>query len=198
MLGCPEELRSNAAPASSPELRPIKPDAASVASLCSSLINPARFASRSVAGARIFNAPKSSDRFAKGAEARPNLFCEKLRLFPRREVAAFVELVVMDELGIRPLCPTPRGCIDLVWKNAYGYGDGDVFRGEKGKLAFPIQTSRRDRRVRQPVERDVVEDVVSRKALSLTVEDARDERVAALRRGRASRRPGRPVNPPIA
>ncbi len=60
--------------------------------------NPAK--SLSVAGARIFNAPKSSDRFAKGAEARPNLFCEKLRLLPRREVVPFVELVVVDELGI--------------------------------------------------------------------------------------------------
>ena len=71
----------------------------------------------------------------------------------------------MDEFGIRPLCPTPRGGVDLIWKDADGNRDGDVLRGEKGKLVFPIQTSRRDRRVRQPVEGDVVENVISRKAL---------------------------------
>ena len=55
--------------------------------------------------------------------------------------------------------------IDLVGKNADGNRDGDVLDGEEGEFVFPIQTSRRDRRVRQPVERDVVEDVVSREAL---------------------------------
>ena len=35
------------------------------------------------------------------------------------------------------------------------------------------------RRVRQPRDRDVVEDVVSREAFGLSVKDARDERVAA-------------------
>src|SRR5687767_14633960 len=34
-------------------------------------------------------------------ERSPKLLRENLRLFPRREVAAFVELVVVDELGIR-------------------------------------------------------------------------------------------------
>ena len=29
---------------------------------------------------------------------------------------AFVELVVMDEFGIRPLCPTPRGLIEPIRK----------------------------------------------------------------------------------
>jgi hypothetical protein len=66
-----------------------------------------------------------------------------------------------------------------VRKGAHRDRDGDVFRGKEGELAFPIQTSRRDRRVRQPVERDVVEDVVSRKPLTLTVKDARDESVTA-------------------
>src|ERR1700732_4566814 len=81
----------------------------------------------------------------------------------------------MDEFGVRPLCPTPRGDVDLIWKDADGNRDGDVLRGEKGKLVFPIQTSRRDRRVRQPVEGDVVENVISRKALGLAGKDARHE-----------------------
>ena len=70
----------------------------------------------------------------------------------------------MDELGIRPLCPTPRGLIELVRKDAHGNRDGDVLDVEEGELVFPIETRRRNRRVRQPVERDVVEDVVSCKA----------------------------------
>jgi hypothetical protein len=86
----------------------------------------------------------------------------------------------MDEFGVRPLCPTPRGGVDLIWKDADGNRDGDVLRGEKGKLVFPIQTSRRDRRVRQPVEGDVVENVISRKALGLTGKDARHERLTGF------------------
>src|SRR6266513_1216423 len=85
----------------------------------------------------------------------------------------------MDELGIRLLRPAPRGLIELLWKGAHRGRDGDVFRGEKRELALPIQTSRRDRRVRQPVERNIVEDVVARQALFLSVKDARDERVTA-------------------
>src|SRR2546428_4914786 len=86
----------------------------------------------------------------------------------------------MDEFGVRPLCPTPRGGVDLIWKDADGNRDGDVLRGEKGKLVFPIQTSRRDRRVRQPVEGDVVENVISRKALGLAGKDARHERLTGF------------------
>src|SRR5437660_750064 len=78
----------------------------------------------------------------------------------------------MDEFGIRFLYPAPRGGVNFIGKNAHGNRDGDVLGGEKGKLVFPIQTSRRDPRVRQPVEGDVVEDVVPRKALGLTGKDA--------------------------
>jgi hypothetical protein len=35
-------------------------------------------------------------------------------------VPAFVELVVIDEFVIRPLCPTPRGLIELVRKDTHG------------------------------------------------------------------------------
>jgi hypothetical protein len=59
------------------------------------------------------------------------LGAEKLRLFPGRKVPAFVELVVVDEFGIRPLGPTPRGLIELVRKGAHGYRNGNLLRGEK-------------------------------------------------------------------
>ena len=65
--------------------------------------------------------------FAERSEAGSHLLREELLLFPRRELATPVELVVMDEvLGVGPLGPAPRGLVDG-----------------------------------QPVERDVVEDVVS-------------------------------------
>src|SRR3984893_6451641 len=89
---------------------------------------------------------------AQRLERRAKLRREDLRLLPGREVAALVDLVVIDELGIRPLRPAPRGLIELVRKGAHRGRDGDVFRGEKRELALPIETSRRDRRVRQPVE----------------------------------------------
>src|SRR5215207_5008141 len=93
---------------------------------------------------------------AQWSERRANLPGEDFRLFPRREVAAFVEPAVIDELGISSLRPRPRGCIDLIRKDAHGNRDRDVFRGEKGELVLPVETGRRNPRVRQPVECDVV------------------------------------------
>jgi hypothetical protein len=46
-------------------------------------------------------------------------------------VSAFGNLVVVDEVGIRPFCPGSWGLIELVRKNAQGYRDGDIFRIEK-------------------------------------------------------------------
>src|SRR6266849_8406100 len=118
-------------------------------------------------------------RWTQRPERRSHLRAEELRLFPRREVTALVELVVINELGIRLLCPTPWSCIDLVWKYTHGSRDRHTFRSEKGQLAFPIETSGRNRRIRQPVERHIVEDVVAREAFTLAIEDACDERITA-------------------
>src|SRR5712664_2690291 len=86
----------------------------------------------------------------------------------------------MDEFGIRVLYPVPRSGVDLIGINADGDRDGDVLGGEKSQLVLPIQTSRRDRRVRQPVEGDVVENVISRKALGLAGKDPRHERLTGF------------------
>ena len=104
------------------------------------------------------------------SEGSSDLLTKKFRLFPGREVTALRESVVVDQFGIGFLCPGLRSCIDLIGKNAHGSRDRDTFRSEQAKLAFPIETSRRDRRIRQPIERDIVEDVVSRQAFGLTVE----------------------------
>src|SRR5271170_2628136 len=72
-----------------------------------------------------------------------------------------VYLVVVDEFVIRPLCPTPGGLIVLAGKDAHSSWDGDISRVIKIEVKFPIETSRRNRRVRQPVECEVVEYIVS-------------------------------------
>jgi hypothetical protein len=45
-----------------------------------------------------------------------------------------VELVVMDEFRIRPLCPASRGLIDLVRENTRGSRDRDIFDVEVAAL----------------------------------------------------------------
>ena len=52
-------------------------------------------------------------------------------------------------------------------------------RDEEGKLVLPIETSPGNRRVGQPCERDVVENIVPREAFDLPVESAGDNVVTA-------------------
>src|SRR4026207_269299 len=51
---------------------------------------------------------------------------EKLRLFPRGEVGAFVVRTIIDEFGICLLRPTLRRLIDLFGKIAHGDRDRDA------------------------------------------------------------------------
>src|SRR4051812_18944160 len=95
---------------------------------------------------------------------------------------AFLDLVVVDQLGIRTLCPAPRRWIQLVRKDAYGdrNGHADALDSEERRpLVLPIETRAGKRRVREPRDRDVVEDVVARQALGPSVKHARDKLVAA-------------------
>src|SRR3954466_7744778 len=78
---------------------------------------------------------------AKRAQPGADLGDEQLRLLPGREVPALVELVVVDEVGIRLLCPTARRLIELVREDAHGYRDGHTLRVEETELVFPIETS---------------------------------------------------------
>ena len=119
-------------------------------------------------------------------------------LFPGRKVPAFLHLVVIDELGIRPLCPIPRRLVEFVREDAHGSWNGDALGTEKGELVLPIEASRRDPRVGQPEQRDIVEDIVTRQAFLLSVKGARDElqtaRVVVEQKGREAdgrvRKPG--------
>src|SRR5271169_2530164 len=106
-------------------------------------------------------------------ERRSHLLNEELRLLPGGEVSALGKLVVVDQLRVRPLCPTPRGLVDLVGEGADGDRDFDAPHVEEAcsvrdLRGVPVEARRGDRGVCQPIERDIVEDVVPRQALGLT------------------------------
>src|ERR1700732_91087 len=87
----------------------------------------------------------------------------------------------MDQFGKCALCPAPRGWIEFVREDAHGNRDGDAFGTEIPEFApvLPIETGARKRRVRQPGDRDVVEDVVAREAFRFSLKYACDQLVAA-------------------
>src|SRR2546430_1852190 len=86
----------------------------------------------------------------------------------------------MNELGIGFFRPTPRSWIELVRTAAHSNRVGDAFGIE---ISFApilaIETGDRKRRVRQPGDRDVVEDVVARKAFWFAVKNACNHFIAA-------------------
>ena len=85
-------------------------------------------------------------------------------------MTAFVELVEVDEFGICLLCPAPRDWIEFVRKDTHGNRDGDALGIEEPEFApiLPIETGSRNPCVRQPGDRDVVEDVVAREAFGFS------------------------------
>jgi hypothetical protein len=88
------------------------------------------------------------------SDLRPptNFVRKELRLFRGREVAALGEPVVANEIRVDPLRPAPRCRVDVIREDAHGHRDGDVLRGEESELVLPIETRRRDSRIREPVE----------------------------------------------
>src|SRR5262245_6980823 len=77
-------------------------------------------------------------------------------------MAALLGAAVMNELGVGPLRPAPRRLILLPRKDGHRHRDLDALDVEEAALVLPIKTGRGDRGVRQPVERDVVADIVAR------------------------------------
>src|SRR4029077_9421915 len=93
---------------------------------------------------------------------------------------ALGELVVMDQLGKRPLRPASWSRIEFVGKDAHRGRNNDASDAEKRiTLVFPIETSSRERRICQPSECDVVQNVVPGEAFAAPGEDTRDHLVAA-------------------
>src|SRR5207248_4857085 len=118
--------------------------------------------------------PLTTQRFERSA----HLVHKRLRLLPRGKVRALWDAVVVDELGIRLLSPALRRLVDLFGESAHGDRDLDAPHIEeaarrKVMLRVPVEACRRDRGVRQPVEREVVEDVVPRHPFWPAVERAR-------------------------
>ena len=64
-----------------------------------------------------------SGRLAQRRKPARSFGSQQRRLLPGGEVAAAVELVVVDELGKRPLGPAARRLIELVGKDADGHRD---------------------------------------------------------------------------
>jgi len=75
-------------------------------------------------GTSVAPSPSAS---AQRLERRSDFLREDFGLFPCRKMPALLEAVVIDELWVRLLCPTPRGLNDLVRKGTHRDGDGDGF-----------------------------------------------------------------------
>src|SRR5215218_6919181 len=95
-------------------------------------------------------------------ERRTDFLREQLRLLPGGEVSAPVDLVEVDEVGVRQLRPATRCLVLLARKDRDGNWDFDALCVEEPAPVLPVEARRRDAGVRQPVERDVVEDLVTR------------------------------------
>ena len=88
-----------------------------------------------------------------------------MRLLPRREVTAPIDLVEVDEVGVRLLDPAARGPEDLAGERGEADRERDLRRslpGRKslGSSVLPVRPRRRCPGARQPVQRDVVDDPV--------------------------------------
>src|SRR5580693_2354992 len=102
---------------------------------------------------------------AQRPERRPDLLGEQLGLFPGGEVTALVHLVEVDDVGVRLLDPAARGPPDLAGERR----EADRNRDRRGSLTgrtsiflsfFPVRARSRRPGACQPVQGDVVDDVV--------------------------------------
>src|SRR6478672_13357902 len=104
---------------------------------------------------------------AKRPERRAKLARKEIGLFPGGEVAALVDLVEVGEVGVDRLDPAARGSPDLAGERGEADRHGDRRRGLAARkrcgqraCVLPVRPGRRRRGAGQPVQRDVVEDVV--------------------------------------
>src|SRR5215813_15611233 len=98
------------------------------------------------------------------AERRAQLCREELRLFPGGEVASFAGFVEVDQVVVGLLGPAARSVDVLLRKHRDCRRQGEVGGGVEVSASYgllPVQPRRGRRRVREPVERGVVEPVVA-------------------------------------
>src|SRR5215472_17068745 len=104
-------------------------------------------------------------RLAMRPERGSELFGKQVRLFPGGEVAAPLGLMEVDDVGIELLSPGARCSEDLAGERGEAdrecdYGSSLADRESLGAGALPVRAGCRGPGTRQPVQRDVVEDVV--------------------------------------
>src|SRR5512134_212125 len=80
---------------------------------------PARIAASEIRLTFFMSLPIPSSGSPQRPERRADLGREELRLFPRREVTALVDLVEVDEIAISALGPALGCAIDLAGKHGY-------------------------------------------------------------------------------
>jgi hypothetical protein len=99
---------------------------------------------------------------------------------PGGEVVAVVDFVEVDEVGVGLLGPGPRCLIELVREDAHRCRDGGALDVEEAEVVLPVQATRGHPGVRDPGERDVVEDLLTRQvAYRVTCKGPCDVLVAA-------------------
>jgi hypothetical protein len=76
-------------------------------------------------------------------------------------VATPIDFVEVHEVRLGLLRPAARRLVLLAGKDGHGNRDQDALGVEEATPVLPIETGRRDPRVRQPIQRDVVEDLVT-------------------------------------
>src|SRR6266850_3258396 len=105
------------------------------------------------------------------SEGGAQLGGEKLWPFPGCEVAALVDLVEIDQVAIGAAGPCLRGAIDVLRKYGDGHRQRDLGSLPRGRLrgvasdVLPIQAPRRGRAVGEPVQCEVVKDLVFGRSL---------------------------------
>src|SRR5262245_46404379 len=105
--------------------------------------------------------PRAGSRSAHVSEGLAHLAHEDLGYLEGGEVAAALELAEVDQTGEALLRPAPRGAEDLLREDGASRRHRDRIERRRPE-ALPVETGRRGGRPRQPVEHDVVEELVAR------------------------------------
>src|SRR5215211_5580988 len=125
----------------------------------------------------------------KRPEGRPDFLGEQLGLLPGGEVAAPVDLVEVGDSGENHLDPAARGSPELAGKRREADRNRDRRRSLAGRTGcglgpstLPEPPGGRGAGARQPVQRDVVDDVVPGEvAHGLAVDERAGDLVVAVR-----------------
>src|SRR5215475_2725446 len=122
-------------------------------------------------------------------EGRSQLVREDRRLLPGGEVPALFCHVEVAEARVGLLCPAPRGLPDLPGERGEADGNRDRRRSfarrdylRARQCVLPVRPGGRGSGARQPVQRDVVDDVIAGEtARWLPVDERAGDLVVAVR-----------------